>query len=647
MKKIALSILALFLISLASFAQNTTLITIGDKKISKNEFVKIYTKNNSKEISNDIKTVDEYLELFINFKLKVVEAEAMGLDTVKSYVTELDKYVSQLAKPYFTNPELQEQLYKEAYERLTQENRISYIFVQSRADATPEDTLKAYNKINDARKRIVKGEEFSLVAKEVSESRTVKKDGGDAWYVSALQSPYNIENYIYNAKVGDVSKPLKIPSGYFVVKITDKRPATGQINASHIMSSYKKGSSQADSLKAIKKLEEIQQKLKDGDKFEEVAKKYSDDKGSGAKGGELGWFGTGKMVREFETVAFSLQNIGDVSEPVQSMYGWHIIKLNDKKGFGTYEEKKEGIVKRVEKDERFKIVEKSVYNKIKKDGKFKTKNGIRNFYSNVDSTIFLGTWKSETLQNSKKVMFILDGTKYREGDFANYLISKQKKGRKIEISKHIDNEYQIYITELLTEFKIKHLSENDGEFKYIRNEYHDGLLLFEITDQIVWSKAVKDTTGLKNFYGKNKNKYYEKLNLEIYSYDNDATLEKAKKVLTEKANKNYSDLTVVEKVNIVGFNLVKSSVFKKGDDNTADFVFKKYEKNEITNEQLFVVDKQNNQIIYLNSNFRYVKGLVTADYQTELENIWLKELKKKYKVEVNKKVLEQVKQEVK
>ncbi len=535
MKKIGLIFITLLLFSLTISAQEKTLVDIGNKKISKNEFVKIYTKNNSTEISNNVKSVDEYLDLFVNFKLKVIAAEEMGLDTVSSYLSELNKYTQQLANPYFGNPELEEKLYKEAYERSKKEIRISYIFKQS---PSPEDDSKTYNSINQARERILKGEEFSVVAKEVSDSRSVKQDGGDAWYVTALQSPYEIENFIYNAKIGDISKPIKVKSGYFIVKKTDEKEASGEINASHIMVSLPKGATEIDSIEASKKLKEIQTKLASGEKFEDIAKEYSDDKGSGSKGGELGWFGPGKMVREFESAAFALKNKGDVSEPVRTIFGWHIIKLNNKKGIGTYEENKDKIKKKIEKDERFELIEKSVYENIKILAEYKEQNNLDNFYEAIDSSFFAGNWDSKGLEKSEKILFSIKGKDYKEKDFASYLLDNQTRRRPSSPQTFADQEIEKYIKNILREFKIQNLSENNDDFKYIVNEYHDGLLLFEITDQMVWSKAVKDTTGLQNFYTNNKNAYYEKLNIVVYSYKDNKTLKKATKVLKKKEKKS-------------------------------------------------------------------------------------------------------------
>jgi len=646
MKKIGLIFITLIIFSLTISAQEKTLVEIGDKKIKKEEFVKIYTKNNSTEISNDVKSIDEYLELFVNFKLKVIAAEEMGLDTVSSYLSELNKYTQQLANPYFTDPELEEKLYKEAYQRSKKEIRISYIYKQA---SSPEEDSKTYKSIKQARERILKGEDFSVVAKEVSDSRSVKKDGGDAWYISALQAPYEIENFVYNAKIGDISEPIKVKSGYFIVKKTDEKEASGEINASHIMVSLPKGASEKDSIEASKKLKEIQDKLSSGKKFEDVANEYSDDKGSGSKGGELGWFGTGKMVREFEAAAFALKNKGDISEPVRTIFGWHIIKLNNKKGIGTYEENKDELKKKIEKDERYKLIEKSVYENIKILAEYKEQNNLDNFYEAIDSSFFAGNWDSKGLEKSEKILFTIKEKDYKEKDFANYLLDNQTKRRPSSPQVFADKEIEKYIKNILREFKIQNLLENNDDFKYIVNEYHDGLLLFEITDQLVWSKAVKDTTGLQNFYNENKNAYNEKLNLTVYSYKDEKTLKKAEKQLKKKKKKNYSDSAIVYKVDKKGekFSLKNSGVFKKGDNESADFVFDKYEKKEIENSQLYVVNKEKNEIIYINNNLKYVKGLVTADYQEKLEKEWLTKLKNKYKITINQNVLQEIKNEIK
>lgn len=648
MKKIWLS-LVVAIFALSSFAQDKTLLTIGDKKIGKNEFVKIYTKNNSKDVSTDVKSVDEYLELFINFKLKVVEAESQGLDTVASYVKELQKYTQQLAKPHFTSPEMEEKLLREAYERTKKEVRVSYIFVQVPAKATPADTLKSYNKIIDARKRILNGENFENVALEVSEARNVKQDKGDAWYMKAFGAPYEIENFAYNAKIGDVSIPIRQKAGYFIIKKTEEREAVGEINASHIMVSLAKGASKEDSLAAVEKLDEIKKLLAEGTSFEDLAKKYSDDKGSGAKGGELGWFGTGRMVRPFEQAAFALENKGDISEPVRTIFGWHIIKLNDKKGIGTYEELKEDLNKKLQKDPRKNLIEKSVYEQIKKEGNYKKYSGLENFYAKTDSTIFEGNWSCPELQKSSAKLFELGGKTYTEKDFANYLASGKSKKRKQNIKLYIDREFEKFLKEKLDAFKIQNLQETDADFKYITTEYHDGLLLFEITDKEVWSKATKDTEGLEKFYKANKTKYYDKLNLAIYSYSDEKTLKKTKKIFKKKEKKNLTDSALVYKVDKKGekLKLDESRVFKKGTNKTADKLFEQYEKNAVADNQIYFVDSENQKIIYIKNNFNYVKGLVTADYQQKLEKEWIEKLKTKHKVEINQSVLDEIKSELK
>ena len=648
MKHFFLIVSILILSVITGFSQDEVLLTIDSREISKDEFVRIYQKNNSPNISSDIKTVDEYLELFINFKLKVIEAENKGLDTMTSYTTELDKYTMQLAKPYFMDNDMENKLIEQALVRSKQEVRASYIFIQIPRDASPKDTLDAYNKAKEAKNRVKQGESFKKVAIEVSESNSVKRDGGDTWYISILTSPYPIENFIFSSEIGDISDPIRVPSGYFVLKVTDKRDAQGEILASHIMVALPQGSSEEDSLKAVEKVNEIQQKIDAGEDFAELAKLYSDDKGSAVKGGELGWFGTGKMVREFEKTAFSLEKNGDVSKPVKTIFGWHFIKRIDRRKPVFDEDYKKEITAKLKKDKRYDIVYSSVITNTKKENNFKETRKFDEFYTKVDSSIFKGAWNPEAFDNSTTVLFSFAEKKYTEKDFASFLATTQKRQYPKNINSFIDEKYNEFVEIELKNYKMQQLPNENEDYKYIVQEYHDGLLLFDITEKMVWNKAVQDTTGLSNFHEKNKTKYYQKLNLTIYSYKDEKTLKKAKKVLKSKEKNGYTDSIVVTKVDKTGekFKIVETGIYKKDDNKSATYVYKKYENNEIENSQKFVVFAENNEIIYLNDNFPYVKGLVTADYQIELEKKWLENLRSKYEVTINQEVLDKVKKEV-
>jgi len=420
MRRITSIILTIFL-SVSLFAQKSeTLLTIGKKKISAEEFSHIYQKNNSSGIGE--KSIDDYLELFVSFKLKVTEAESLKMDTSTAFKNEFKGYYEQLAKPYLIENEKYEDLAKESYERGKIDAKLDIIFVRKKKNASPEDTLLAYNKALNIRKRIMNKEEWNKVASETSDDKSVARNKGHLSYISLSKIPaYSIQNFIFNAKNNELSMPLNTKFGYYIVRLLDKRPNPGEITVSHIMIMSPESLSKEEAEKKKKKIDSIYERLKNGDDFVKLSK-LSDDKGTSQKGGKLPTFSTGRMVPEFEKAAFSIKKTGDISKPVKTNFGWHIIKLNDKKPYPEYEKKKKDLRKQVKKDsEKRKIAENYVSYKLKNKFDFKENKQLENFYECVDSTIFKAKWKSEKADKISGTLFEINNVKYDASDFAGFL----------------------------------------------------------------------------------------------------------------------------------------------------------------------------------------------------------------------------------
>ncbi len=633
-----------FIFSLVFIASSQeVLLTINDKEVTKSEFERIYLKNNTQNpTTND--DIDEYLELFINFKIKVFEAEKLGYDTTKSFLEEFNHYYTQLAEPYFKNQRLEKQLLKEAYERSKKEVRLSYMLFRP---PSKEDTVEDYNQAMEAYKRVMDGEDFQEVAFEVSEAKSIKKDKADAWYNKVFMMPYELENFAFTHKIGDVSKPILANKTYFILKITDFRKVPQRVKASHIYVGLPYKCTEKDSLKAMEKIKKIEEAFENGESFAKVAKRFSEDKYSATKGGDLGWFSTGKMIRNFETAVYSIENIGDSIGPIRSAVGYHFIKLTGRDELKSFEDEKKDLLKVLKQKKRYQIVKQSVIDSLKKVYDYKLKGNLNVFYDKVDSTIFLAEWKNTAFENDNTILFKFDDKEFTNKDFAEYLQKTQKLHKEGQIKHYIDTKFDEYVEKTIKKHELSKLPEKNDEFKYLMQEYHDGLLLFDITNDKVWNKAVKDTIGLKNYYKENRNEYTQKLNLAIYSYSSKKGMKKIIRVLKKKEEENYSDSLVVEIVNKRKdyISLQDTGLFKKGDNPEVDYLISKMKNNEIENDRRIVIDKKNKKIIYLKNNLPYVKGLVTADYQEELEKEWIKELRSRYKVEVNKDVLEKIKSE--
>ena len=366
-----LLILLMFPVYLAS-AQNDdpVLLTIDNQNITKSEFIRIYNKNNAQN-NPDSKNVREYLEMFINYKLKVIEAMHLGFDTVSSFVKEYNGYRDQLAKPYMNDNETEERLMKEAYERMKFDIHVRHIAIKCGAFYSPADTLKAYNKALEARERLLKGEPWDSVALKYSEDPEVKRKFGNLNYVTAFQTFYPFELAAFNLKVGDYSMPVLTRFGYHIINVLDKRPSRGEVKVAHIMISFPENATPNAIDSARIKIFYVYAQLQAGAKFDQLAIKYSDDKRTAQKGGELNWFGVGQMIPEFENAAFSLTSDGEYTEPIRTTFGWHIIKRISTRPVSKFENVKDFIKGKIQRDERANMGQVELAEKIKREIGFK------------------------------------------------------------------------------------------------------------------------------------------------------------------------------------------------------------------------------------------------------------------------------------
>lgn len=633
----------------AQKSDDAVLMTIGGNRVTVAEFENVYHKNNAKEsAAADAKSLNEYVDLFVNFKLKVKEAEELGLDTAKTFKDELAGYRKQLAQPYLTDKDVNEKLLKETYDRLGTDVHAAHILVKVSETALPKDTLEAYAKIMKIRARILKGEDFKKVASEkgISDDPSAVENGGDLGYFTALQMVYPFETAAYNTKVGEISMPVRTRYGYHIVKVIDRRKAPGEVLVSHIMIRTPPNMQVEDSTKLYGKMTEILGKLKAGEKFEELAQQYSDDKSSAKKGGELPWFGTGRMPIEFEEAAFAIKNKGDYSDIVRTKYGWHILKLIDKRGLASFDDMKNELKAKVSKDSRSQAGRSSLIAKIKTEYKFKENLKARDeFYKIIDTTFFQGTWDAAKASKFKKPMFNFNDKVYTQTDFANYIADHQTQRQKTDPKVVIDPLYTQFVDESAIAFEEARLDQKYPEFKALMQEYRDGILLFELTDQKVWSKAVKDTVGAKDFYEKNKNNYLweERAEASVYT----ATDEKVAKQVRALLKKKKTEKEIVQEINKNSqLNLgAESRIFNKGENEFVD-------KNWNPGISADIIDAKNKKVVIVvvdkllaptPKSYQDSKGLVTADYQNYLEKEWISSLKKKYAVTIDKTVLATIK----
>ncbi len=635
-----------------SFAQNTSevLLTIEGNDISTSEFMAIYNKNNVEIQSADKKSIEEYLDLYLNFKLKVHEAEVQGYDTVPSFINELSGYVSQLASPYLVDNQFTEDLIKEAYDRSKMEVRASHIMVKIPENPTPQDTLSAWVKINDIYKKTLTDSNFTDLAVKYSEDPSAKENNGDLGYFSSFRMVYPFESAAFNTPVGGIAKPIRTSYGYHIIKVVDSRPARGEIKAAHIMIISNDKSTPEELEKASLKITEIYGKLKAGEAFAKLANTYSDDRGSAQKGGDLGWFGAGRMVPEFEQAAFSLTENGAYSEPFLSQFGWHIVLREDKRDLGSYQEEYEELKKKVKGDRRSLGSEHALVQKLMSDYNVKVKTKTKAaFYDVLDSTYFTNAWDKEKASALTAIMLTINDKTYgkqkvviTQADFTEYLVNKMRNQKAISIPMLIDKEFDGFVDYKMIEYETSILGMKHPDYKALVTEYHDGILLFEIMEKEVWKKAMSDSAGLDAFYQAHQSEYMwkERLDAKLYIC---STKEIANQV-NEMVLANKSDSTIQA---VANKDSQLAVTFRSGkyEDGKEDYLSKvKWEKGV----SLIEVD---DNVIVVNvleklapepKKLKDVKGLVTSSYQDELDRLWVIALREKYSYTIHQETLSSI-----
>jgi peptidyl-prolyl cis-trans isomerase SurA len=643
-------LIALLIGSVDLFAQekDPVLLTVDGQDVTLSEFEAVYKKNNRDEVvdQNDLK---DYLQLYINFRLKVREAEKLGMDTVRKFIQELNGYQKQLAKPYLTDKEVTEKLVMEAYERSLKDIRASHILLKIGPDALPKDTLKVYNKILDIRKQAMKGD-FAALAKKYSEDPSAKDNGGDLGWFSTLRMVYPFETAAFNTEVNKISQPVRTRFGYHIIKVVDQRDALGEMRAAHIMVKTGPEAPQEQIEEAKTKIMEVKELLDKGQNFEDLAKKYSEDRGSANKGGALPIFGTGRMVPEFEAAAFALKEDGDYSDPVLTEYGWHVIKRLERMPVASFEDAEKNLRSKVAKDSRSQMSRTVVLNRVKKENGFKeNRKNLDAVLAVLDTTLIEGQWDAAKGENLTGMVFSIGDKKYTQADFCNYIGTHQTRRRKEDLAVIMNGMFNKYVEESLIAFEEAQLPEKYPEYKALLKEYRDGILLFDLTDKKVWSKAVKDTAGLKAFHEENRDKFMwgKRLDAEIYYCQKDSIIEPLAKALKKKAKKGSptKDELLKEFNANSALNLrIESDKYEENEEEILEKV--KWEKGiqgpfKNGDNQVYVLV---NEVLEPQAKtLKEARGLVTAEYQNHLEKEWINELRNKYKFEANEELLKQIK----
>ena len=625
------------------------LMTIGEKKIEAGEFIRMYRKSADPQSNLDI---DNYVQEFINFKLKVADAISEGDDTTRSFRNELSGYRNQLAENYLTDTQAKDKLLEKAYKRSLTEINVWHILIAMPENVSPDDTMKQWKKAIDIRERIVTGEPFESVARGTSDDNSVKINGGNLGYISAFQMIMPFEDAAYSLKPGTISMPVRTPYGYHIISVTDRRQSKGRIKVAHIMKSLPPGTSDEDAKMAEADIINIYKMLNQGASFSELARKYSDHKESAVRGGELDWFGTGEIISDFSEPAFALADTGKYTKPIRTLYGWHIIKLLGRKTPGTFDEAKPFLESKINQSYLKSLSKKQFVEKIKKEYNFKINREAFNwFITNTDTLIIQGLKKYDPVKIPDSILYSFANQKITSKDFANFV---EKKGFMVvtkDSSVFINRLIDIRVTDDLINYENSRLEKKYPEFRYLMDEFHDVILLFDISGKKVWNKMSNDSSGLKSYYEENKNNWLSRKGIETKLYTLKMT--DGNNLLLE-AFKKYSDKPDFDEILLKKFNrkndtllFISQNRWFKGDNSEIDKLDWQTGQHPFNKDGFPSVIVIKKVIDPSPLKFNEVQSEVVAGYQESLEKDWIRQLNKKYNVKIDNMVLEEVKKKLK
>ncbi|MCU0454743.1 MAG: peptidylprolyl isomerase [Bacteroidales bacterium] len=649
--KSLLTLLSVLLTS-ATVAQDPAarvLMTVAGDRVTAGEFLRMYRKSLEPGQEGDI---DSYLQLYVNFKLKVADAKSEGIDTTRTFRNELNGYRTQLAQNYLTDPDTREKVLKQTYQRYLTEVNAWHVLISCPEGAEPKDTLAAWQKAAGIRERITGGESFEDVARASSDDPSVKVNGGNLGYFTVFQMITPFEDAAYTLRKGAVSEPVRTPYGYHIIKVTDRRPSRGKILPAHIMKISPPGTGEKEAKAAEDTIRAIYRKLLDGASFSELAGKYSDHRESASRGGKLDWLGTGELITELSEAAFSIRDTGGYSEPVRTPYAWHIIKLLGRKEPGTFEETRSLLESRINQSYLNSLSKKSFIEKLKKEYGFRINQAAYMwFVENTDTIIIQGKGKYNRSLLPPGNIYTFANQRLANSEFASYI---ERRGSRIVTS---DPEYFIKqsietrLADQIIKYEDSVLEKKYPDFGYLMTEFHDGILLFEISGKKLWNRVQEDSTALMAYYDAHRNEFLttRAIDAKIYTLRSKKGDRKLGRTYRKYSRLPECDSMMLNKFNRNGDTLlvIREGRFEQGQDEQIDAM---EWSPGLKSVQVSSYHSLVNIIKVYEPEprpFSEVQGEMMTAYQEYLEKEWIKQLKEKYTVKIDDLVLEEIKKQIK
>lgn len=630
---------SLIITGLKAQSEDPILMKIGDSQVSVSEFKYIYEKNNGNGADYSRKSIMEYLDLYTKFKLKVEKARSLQLDTISTLKLELEGYRKQLASTYLIDKEVTEALLKELYNRMDYDVDFSHIFVAVPENATLSQREEAKAKLREIQAKLVSGYEFGAAAAAYSEDKASAHKGGKMGFVtSKLPSGfYELETAIYTTEVGNISDIVESKMGYHIVKVNKIRPARGLIEVAQILVSSD-NKALADSISNL---------AKNGADFAKLSDEFSIDKKTKKNGGKLAPFGINTYSLSFEIGAYTLQNDGDVSNPILTESGWHVIKRIRRVPKDSYDVFVRKMKPQISKDSRFNIAKVKLIDDIKKSaGVNEDINELNKFAASLNEDFYSYKWSPSSMVSTNPIFTIGATRMYSTKDFAEYCKKntkvRLKYDKNVPIKNTVEELYNNFVDDATLSFEEENLDKKYPDFKSLMREYEEGILLFEVTKMNVWDKANQDSTGLVAFYKTVADKYSTNEEASASQYIIQSSDRKMAEKIYKYAQKNSAN-DVSKKFNKKEH--VVSITEKKIEKGSGEVAKIDWKKNAISALQLsidgksYTFTKLNELIPSRKKTLNEARGYVVADYQNYLDKKWLESLEKEFRVVMNNDVL--------
>ncbi|GAB2544298.1 peptidylprolyl isomerase [Spirosoma aerophilum] len=529
------------------------ILTLGNKAFTTNDFFQSFTKNQLSSDSTQRTDVKTYFDLYTNLKLKVLAAETEGRDTTEAFREEMNTYRKQLAQPYLTDKVLVESLAAEAYQRMQEEVDASHILIPVAEYATPADTLAAYQTILSIRKQAQDGTDFAALARQHSQDLNTASAGGSLGYIPVFGVVYPLETAAFTTPVGSVSAPVRTRFGYHLIKVNNRRPSRGRVRVAHVLIRISPSADEAGQKMAQDRINTAYARLQKGDSFEQVCREMSDDGTSKANGGVLPMFEPGRWVPAFEDAAFALSRPGEYTKPVRTNYGWHIIKLIERKGLDTYTTLSPSLRQRVMTDSRAEVIRQATVQRLQKVYAVQADRALlENALTKADSSLLRGQWRfAEPLDGAlqNKPILTIDKQPYTVNQFFDYVRQRQQPPRNPALAttsptteRTVGGSPVVAMRRLFDRFtgdqlmatEEANLEKKSPEFRALLNEIRDGVLLSQVMDQNVWERSMVDSTGQRQYFEQNKAKYIfpQRVQATIVVAQHDSLLKQATTMLS-------------------------------------------------------------------------------------------------------------------